>query len=79
MRYGIPFYDGNKWLCYLNPRQDEKVDLTFLKGKELKGFNGILESRDRKMVKSLLIDSLATIDEKQLEGIMQAALALDRA
>lgn len=29
IRYRIPFYDFNKWICYLNPVKDKQVELCF--------------------------------------------------
>jgi len=78
IKYGIPFYFGNKWVCYLNPIKEGGLDLTFLRGFKLEGFDWILETRDRKMVKSLSIDPKESIDEKLIVQLMDAALLLDQ-
>jgi hypothetical protein len=66
IRWGIPFFDYKKWVCYINPRKDGKVDLTFLQARKFDDPTGLLEARGRKMVKSLVVaddsdDTLATV------------------
>ncbi|MAY83604.1 MAG: hypothetical protein CMP59_05660 [Flavobacteriales bacterium] len=77
IKYGIPFYFGNKWVCYLNPRKIGDIDLTFLRGSKIKGFDGVLETRDRKMVKSLVLDVNESIDEDLIHQLMALAMELD--
>lgn len=77
MRYKIPFYDQNKWFCYLNPIKPDKIALCFLRGQELSNIQGILESKDRKMVASVEFSSVDEIPKKEIKEIINEALLLD--
>lgn len=35
MAYGIPFFYGKKWICYVNPLKSGGVELVFTRGREL--------------------------------------------
>ena len=78
IKYGIPFYFGNKWVCYLNPLKTGGVDLTFLRGVKMQGFDDVLEQRGRKMVKSLPIFDLESLDIKLIEELLSMALEIDK-
>jgi hypothetical protein len=77
MRYKIPFYDQRKWICYLNPVKPNAVELVFLKGPALSNKQGLLESRNRKMVMGILIHHSSSIPFEAIDEIIQEALALD--
>ena len=78
IKYGIPFYFGKKWVCYLNPIKSGGVDLTFLRGFKMHGFDHVLEQRGRKMVKSLPITNLNSLEVNLLEDLMAHALQIDK-
>lgn len=75
-RYKIPFYFQKSWICYTNPKKNGAVELVFLRGRELSPFP-ILESRERKMVKGILYNSVEEIKLEQLEPILIEAMHLD--
>lgn len=78
LRFNIPFYDGNKWICYLNPIKKNGVELCFLKGFQLSP-RMPLQAGKRTMVKGI---KLFHIDEKQFEliaSVFEEALLLDQA
>lgn len=77
MRYKIPFYDRNHWVCYLNPTKDGKVELGFVRGNELSNEQGLLEARDRMQVMGILLEKIEDIPEKTLHEILQEAFLLD--
>ncbi len=77
MRYKIPFYDGKSWICYLNVLKDNCVELAFTRGDELSNEQGLLVAKNRKMVRSLMLDDLRSIPFDALNEIMQEAIILD--
>lgn len=78
LSYGLPFFYGNRWICYLNPGANGEVEVGFPRGHELANLNGLLQSRGRKMVKSVVYSSLEDIDEHALLESLAEALELDR-
>ena len=56
MRYSIPFYDYNSWICYLNPLKSSGVELCFLEGVKMTESFPILDLKGRKMASGLSID-----------------------
>jgi hypothetical protein len=78
IKYGIPFYFGKKWVCYLNPVKNGGVDLTFLRGFKMEGYDHVLEARGRKMVKSLPILDLEGLDIDLVNKLMTLAIQIDK-
>lgn len=77
IRYKIPFYDQNTWVCYLNPVKPNKIALCFLRGHELSNEQGILESKGRKQVLSVEFSAVNEIPKKEINEIIKEALFLD--
>ncbi|ALO14085.1 hypothetical protein L21SP5_00406 [Salinivirga cyanobacteriivorans] len=77
--YGIPFYYGNRWVCFLNPLKKGGVELAFTRGNELQDEPGILDNKGRKLVYGVELDSIETIPHEALEEVLFEALDLDRA
>lgn len=77
IRYRIPFYYRHNWICYINPKKDTYVELCFLHGFELSNAQGLLQAKDRKMVKGIEIYSAKEIQQEALWEIIQEALLLD--
>jgi len=77
VRYKIPFYDGKTWICYLNPTKDAKIELVFLRGRELSNAQGLLNHKDRKMVSGIEFASVAEIPINAMNEIIQEAIYLD--
>ena len=77
MRYRIPFYDRNSWICYLNPLKDGTIEWAFTRGSELSNAQGVLESRGRKQVMSLIVDHIGELPLEAVRELMQEALLLD--
>ena len=73
LRYRIPFYDHNTWLCYLNPLRKGGVELVFLNAQQLTDPSGILDARGRKMVAGVRINSLAEIPEHDIVALVEEA------
>lgn len=77
LKYRIPFYDQNTWFCYLNPLNNGKVSLCFLRGYELSNEQGLLESKGRKQVLSVDFGTVDEIPKDTIREIINEALFLD--
>jgi len=77
LRYKIPFYFGKSWICYLNPRKGDKIELVFLRGRELSNEQGLLSDKGRKMVSGVEFASVAEIPIDAMNEIIQEAIYLD--
>ena len=60
----IPYFSFFGPMCYLNPA-DGGVELGFTKGYELSDDGKILESKGRKMVKSITFYSITSLEEQE--------------
>ena len=60
----IPYFSFFGPMCYLNPT-DDGVELGFTKGYELPDDDHILESKGRKMVRSITFDSITSLEEQE--------------
>lgn len=56
IRFRIPFYDFDKWICYLNPVKQDQVELCFLDGVAMKEMFPSLDARGRKKVSGLMMN-----------------------
>lgn len=77
IKFGIPFYYRNSWICYLNPIKDTGVELAFTRGKELSNVQGILDFKGRKQICGITFSHLDDIDKTALKEILQEAILLD--
>lgn len=77
IRFKIPFYYRNSWICYLNPQKDKSIEMAFIRGNELSNQNPFLESKNRKQVKSIRLENIAQIAQKGVFEVFQEALLLD--
>lgn len=77
IKYRIPFYDQNTWVCYLNPNKNGSVSLCFIRGYEMSNEQGILESKGRRQVLSVDFKRVDEIPEQTIREIINEALFLD--
>ncbi len=77
IRYKIPFYFQNSWICYLNPVKGGDVELAFLRGRELVDEGGLLSANGRKMVKGVTYQNVEDVSFESLEPVLLEALILD--
>jgi len=73
MRYGIPFYDYEKWICYLNPTKKGTVELVFLAGDVMRATFPLLQKRGRKMVAGLELDPQKDVNRDLLVEMILTA------
>jgi hypothetical protein len=79
LNYGIPFFYGRKWICYLNVvKKDGGVELVFLQALHFRDPHGLLQARGRKMVKGILIRSVEEAPGQALLDTIRAAVDYDR-
>lgn len=76
IKYQLPFYYRNSWICYLKPHANS-VELAFTRGNELSNDQGLLESKGRKQVMSLEFTSLDDLAELPYRQIVHEAILLD--
>lgn len=78
-RYGLPFYDGRRWLCYVRPRQLQgDLELCFTRAHQFEDPTGLLCSRGRKQIKGVYLSPGEDLPLESLQAMVAAALALDR-
>lgn len=78
IRFNIPMYYRKSWVCYLNPIKNNGIELAFLKGHQLSNDQGLLRSKDRKMVFGIDLFDVSTIPERTIDEIIQEALLLEQ-
>ncbi|MFN3195156.1 MAG: DUF1801 domain-containing protein [Chlorobiota bacterium] len=78
IRFDIPFYYNLSWICYLNPTKNGNVEFAFVRGNELSNEQGLLESKGRKQVYSIEINSIENIPHDELHDIIHEAILLDQ-
>lgn len=77
IRYKIPFFFNRSWICYLNPVKPDGIELAFTRGNELSNIQGILDSKGRKQISGIVINSLDRINIQEIREIIQEAILLD--
>lgn len=77
LRFKIPFYFLNSWICYLNPTKDNKVEFAFTRGNELSNAQLILASKGRKQVYSLTVENLKALPIDEINEVILEAITLD--
>jgi len=77
LKYKIPFYYGRSWICYLNPKKNNYVELAFVRGNELSNEQGLLSNKGRKQVYSIEFEEIAKIPIELINEIIYEALLLD--
>lgn len=75
--FGIPFFSGKSWICYLNPKKGGSVELAFTRGNELSDHSGLLKSGNRKLVRGVVFNSVKDIPFDEINEIIREALLLD--
>lgn len=77
IRFRIPFYDYQSWVCYLRPKKNDTVELCFIWGKLLSNHHGLLQDRGRKQVSGIYLDNLETIPLESILESFAEAIVLD--
>lgn len=77
IRFGIPFYYGKSWICYVNPTKKGSVELAFVRGNELSNEQGLLDHKGRKQVFGVEFNKVGDIPKDLLNEVLQEAILLD--
>jgi len=77
IRYKIPFYFRQSWICYLNPIKEDGIEVVFLRGNELSNDQNLLDFKNRKQVAGLSIYDVKAIPTELLGEVLEEALLLD--
>lgn len=79
IKFRVPFYYQNTWVCYLNPIKPNGVELVLMYAKHLSP-NNLLETKGRKLVAGISFFSIEEITDDILEKVLnlfEEALQLD--
>ena len=76
LRYRVPFYDGKKWICYINPIKKNGVEVCFIKGFQLKERPELLAGK-RTMIKGISIFQINEENLALIAEVFEEALLLD--
>ncbi len=77
IKYKIPFYYNRSWICYLNPLDDNSVELAFTRGNELSNIQGLLRQNGRKQVSGIVLKDVSEVQFPEIREIIQEAIVLD--
>ena len=77
IQWRIPTYHRKRLVCYLNPIENEGIELAFVKGSLLSNEQGILLRKGRKLVAGVELFEAKEIDQVLLDQIIHEALILD--
>ena len=76
--WSVPFFYCFDYLCYMNVSKKTKgVEVCFAKGCQLNNESGLLEAKNRKLIKGITFNSLADYEEKEgtfLEILQEAVM-----
>lgn len=78
MKYDIPFYVGNHWICYLNPIKKGGIELCFTRGVELSNANRILNDKGRKQISGIEIKKIEDAPMDTIKRTLEEAILLDQ-
>lgn len=79
LSYGLPFYYGKRWLCYLHPLKEGGLELCFPRAQEFEDPTGLLQIKSRKRIKGITINNLNEINESAILKIVDVAIEIDQA
>ncbi len=77
MRYGTLFFDYKKWMIYINAR-DIALELCFLDGKDIEGYDNVLLLKGRKTVRSITFSYTDDIDIELLRSLVLSAMEVQK-
>lgn len=67
IKYGIPFYLREGWVCYVNVTKKNGVTIGFVNGKVMSDTFGLFDNKDLKMIRFIELPSVAFVREKRDE------------
>lgn len=79
IRFRVPFYDYNSWICYLNPIKKNAIELCFLDGIAMAKSFPLLDMKDRKKVSGITIAVNEDIPAELIIDMLNHAISLNKA
>jgi hypothetical protein len=77
LNWGVACFHLNMWMIYLNPLKSGAIDLCFFQGLHLTDEDGLLDSRDRKTIKSVVVIAPGAIREDALLALIYEAVEVN--
>ena len=77
LRYKIPFYDRNRWLCYFNPLKDGGVEWGVCQAFLLSNEQGLLVFKNRSQVASATFYHPHDVPAATLLEVLQEMIVVD--
>jgi hypothetical protein len=79
VKFGIPFYYGKSWICFLKPIKPDRVELAFIRGNELsEESKALLSFNKRKQVCGIEFCNNNPLDLEMVLPILHEAIILDK-
>ena len=77
LNWGVACFHLNRWMIYLNPLKSGAMDLCFFQGLLLTDEDGLLDSRGRKTIKSVVVAAPGAIREEALLALIYEAVEVN--
>lgn len=77
LKYKIPFYSSKSNVCYLNPINNDGIELCFIRGYQLSDVQKMLRHNGRKQIRGISFYSVDEIETKSILEIVNEAVILD--
>ena len=77
LTFSTPFFSCRQWLCYFNILDNGGLEVGFCKGHLLTDSYSLLIARNRKVVRSIVYESLELFDEKIFREYLEQAITLN--
>ena len=74
IRFGSPFFDLTNWFIYISAPPRGPVELCFMQGYLMADAVGLLEARDRQMVRSVAVSAPGAPSEEALLALIFEAV-----
>ncbi|MGB0167350.1 MAG: hypothetical protein ACPF8V_10910 [Luteibaculum sp.] len=78
MKYGLPFFLKNSWVCYINPLKEGGLELAFPRAYQLSNEEGIIDFKGRKQVGGIYIGGISDLSNPKIYRVIQEAILLDQ-
>jgi len=77
IKYGIPFYEINKAICYINGLKPRGVEVVFWAARLMKRGQPFIDFKDRKRMAGITFNSPEEINYEVLDLLINEAIELD--
>lgn len=77
INWGLPFYQRNYPIAYINVRKKGGVELCFWKGRELSANHSIVEMKGRKLIGGIVFTEINEHQIEEMTFVLNDAITLD--